>query len=106
MTEAQKKWSITTREGYAVVMALKTFLNFYLMSRSTLTIHVDHKALENIFTTVKSNTASSMVHRWAIYLMGYNFKVSYIRGEYNYADAFSRYFCSRKEERENKKLII
>ena len=79
------------REALALVYAVKKF-HSYLYGRS-FELQTDHKPLLKIFgskTGVPVHTANRL-RRYALTLMGYDFKINYVQGEnFAYADFVSR----------------
>ncbi len=87
LTPCEKKYSITEKEGLAIVDSLETFDPY--LRNSPFTIITDHQALKYIFNE-KKNTGSR-VARWAMALQQYDYNVVHRAGRVNEnADALSR----------------
>lgn len=84
-TDAQSKYSATQRELLAVVESLKFFKPYLLHKKFVL--RTDHQALVALKHTRNTN---SLLFRWSLLLAEFDFKIEYIKGEKNPADALSR----------------
>ena len=86
LTPAQRNYSTTEKEGYAIIWALQKFYT-YLYGVEFI-LQVDHQSLAH-FHNVKSG--NGRILRWMIYLQSFKFKVNYIKGVHNVgADYLSR----------------
>ena len=86
LSQAEKRYCQTEREGLAVVWAIERF--HYFVFGSHFTIITDHKALTFLFKP--SSKPSARIERWVLRLQGYDFDVVYKSGKENIADPFSR----------------
>ena len=85
LSEAERKYSTTERELYAIVKAIEHFRHYLYANFIVVT---DHQALVHL---LPSDRAPSRIHRWSIRLLGYHFAVHYRKGiEHDNADAMSR----------------
>ena len=84
----EKAYSITEREGLAVVEGIREFQTY--LTGSVFTVITDHKALKFI----KDNEGGSgRLARWALELAGYDYEVKYKQGAANInADVLSRQY--------------
>ena len=95
MNVHEKQYSITEKEGLAIIYGLKTFDPY--LRNSKFTIITDHQALKYIFHE-KENTGSR-VARWAMALQQYDYVVVHRAGRVNEnADALSRRHYSQEGE--------
>lgn len=86
LTKAEQKWSITEREGLAVVEGVK-FYRVYL-AKKTFRVHTDHVSLQWIHNI---QDTTGRLGRWSILLQGYDFDVVHKSGKsLGNADALSR----------------
>ena len=84
LSSTQQRWNTTEKECYAIVFALKKWEQLLIDKRFTLLS--DHQNLQYI-----NDTGSNKVLRWKLFLLEFNFYISYIKGEDNIvADALSR----------------
>ena len=88
LTAAQRRYSVTEREGLACVWAIERW-HKYLWGR-TFVLRTDHQALRSLLTTRGIGRAGMRISRWASRLMVYSFSVEHVRGDGNPADALSR----------------
>uniref|UniRef100_A0A914Q1Q4 RNA-directed DNA polymerase n=1 Tax=Panagrolaimus davidi TaxID=227884 RepID=A0A914Q1Q4_9BILA len=98
MNAAQKKYSQTEKEALALITAVKIF-HRYLEGRH-FTLYTDHKALLSIFgpRSQKPSYALNRLHRWSIFLGGYNFDIKYTNTkEFGQADALSRLISEARQ---------
>jgi hypothetical protein len=92
LTEAEKKYSKTEKEGLAVVWACEKFhLYLYGIPFELIT---DHKPLEGLYSS-KSRT-NARIQRWMLRLMPYTYSIRYMPGLQNIADALSRLISNFK----------
>ncbi|CAL9728991.1 Gag-Pol polyprotein [Monosporozyma unispora] len=85
LTGYQLNWPIRDKELFAILVALKTWKH-YLKGRQ-FQLHTDHKSLE---TVMRGENLSDRVQGWMSTLVDFDFKIKYIPGETNRADALSR----------------
>lgn len=86
LTKAEQKWSITEREGLAVVEGIKVY-RVYLANRK-FTVHTDHVSLQWLRTI---HNATGRLGRWSVLLQGYDFDIVHKSGQsHGNADALSR----------------
>uniref|UniRef100_A0A914Y9W7 RNA-directed DNA polymerase n=1 Tax=Panagrolaimus superbus TaxID=310955 RepID=A0A914Y9W7_9BILA len=98
LNTAQTKYSQTEKEALALITAVKIF-HRYLEGRH-FTLYTDHKALLSIFgpQSVKPSYALNRLHRWSIFLVGYNFDIKYTNTkEFGQADALSRLISDARQ---------
>ena len=91
LTLAERKYSATEREAYAVVWCVERLRQFLLGRK--FTIVTDHQSLAFLFGENKGipKTASARVSRWAIKLMAFDFHLKHQPGAtITHADALSR----------------
>lgn len=94
MVKAERNYSVTEREGLAVIFALKKFCHYLLGGK--FTIITDHKALKYIFN--KSDAEGRMA-RWKIFLSEYDFTILDRPGKkHANADLLSRAYDGDGEE--------
>ena len=84
LTAAECKWHTTEKEGLAVFWAVTEKFAPLLWSRPFF-LHTDHSNLEYMATS-----GNARVRRWLTALSRFDFSLTYIKGETNVADAFSR----------------
>ena len=91
LTQTEQNYSQVEKEGLALVFAVKKFHRF-IYGRKFL-MQTDHKPLLTIFGSKKGipiHTANRL-QRWALTLLGYDFKVEYISTtQFGHADVLSR----------------
>lgn len=78
------KWHTTEKEGLAIFWAVTDKFAPLLWSRPFF-LHTDHSNLEYM-----QSSSNARVRRWLTALSRFDFTLSYIKGETNVADAFSR----------------
>jgi hypothetical protein len=90
LTSTEKNYPQIQREALGIVWAVERFY-FYLMGRR-FTIRSDAKGLSFIFDREKTTNkrALNRAEGWALRLGTYDFKIEWIKGEDNIADAPSR----------------
>ena len=86
LTDVERRYSQTEKEALALVWSCERF-HQYLLGRKFALI-TDHKPLEIIYST--KSKPSARIERWVLRLQPYNFRVQYVRGCSNIADALSR----------------
>jgi len=90
LTAAERKFSTTEKESYALVWACEKWRP-YLLGRK-FTLETDHEPLRMIFSTKGLDRMSLRIARWAVRLMAFNFDIKYKRGAENtIPDFFSRF---------------
>lgn len=101
LNSAQTRYSTVEKELLAIILSVENF-NYYLTGREFLIV-TDHRPLTYLFN---SKNISARLHRWKYTLMGYQFKVVYVKGSQNVvADALSRIKIDESEI-ENEPEII
>lgn len=85
LDETQMNYSTTDMELLAIVKSIERFRH-YLLGKF-LILRTDHRALEYLWSTQNTN---GRLLRWALKLQEYDFMPTYIKGEHNIADGFSR----------------
>ncbi|KAF9760902.1 Retrovirus-related Pol polyprotein from transposon [Nosema granulosis] len=85
LDKAQLNYSVTDKELLAVVKGIENYRHYLLGAQFIL--RTDHKALAYLWET---KNPCSRILRWSFKLQEYTFKVEYIRGSTNIADACSR----------------
>lgn len=86
LSEVERRYCQTEREGLAVVWAIERFHQYLFGAKFTLI--TDHKALTFLFKP--SSKPSARIERWVLRLQGYDFSVVYKEGKGNLADPLSR----------------
>ena len=82
----ERNYSVSDREFLGIMNLIKKY-EVYLVNTEFLVI-TDHKALENLPNQADLNQRQI---RWMEYLSGFNFKIQYLEGKFNYfADFLSR----------------
>ncbi|MGL4849121.1 MAG: RNase H-like domain-containing protein, partial [Clostridium sp.] len=85
LEKAHKNYSTTDKELLAVVKSISHYRN-YLLGKEFI-LKTDHKALTYMWET---KNPTSRLLRWAMILQEFSFIPTYIKGEENGADGFSR----------------
>ena len=86
LTDVEKRYSQTEKEGLALVWACERF-SFYLIGIEFELI-TDHKPLEVIYG--RTSKPPARIERWVMRLQPYRFVVKYRSGKTNIADCLSR----------------
>ena len=86
LTDVEKRYSQTEKEGLALVWACERF-SFYLIGIEFELI-TDHKPLEVIYG--RTSKPPARLERWVMRLQPYRFVVKYRSGKTNIADCLSR----------------
>ena len=92
LTEVEKHYSQTEREGLAIVWAVEHFHQY--LYGGTFTIITDHKPFEYIYGQSNSKL-SARIERWVLRLQPYKSNVEFRNGEDNLADYMSRHPSTR-----------
>ncbi|KAI5179355.1 hypothetical protein PAEPH01_2619 [Pancytospora epiphaga] len=85
LDKAEVNYGITDRELLAIVKSVQHFRH-YLLGRKFI-LRTDHKALSYLH---KAQNPNSRMLRWSLILQEFFFRIDYIKGEDNAADALSR----------------
>ncbi|KAF9762429.1 Retrovirus-related Pol polyprotein from transposon [Nosema granulosis] len=85
LDKAQLNYSVTDKELLAVVKGIENYRHYLLGAQFVL--RTDHKALAYLW---EAKNPCSRILRWSLKLQEYAFKVEYIKGSLNIADACSR----------------
>lgn len=86
LTDVEKRYSQTEKEALGIIWVCERFpMYLYGIDFELLT---DHKPLEYIYSA--KSKPSARISRWVLCLQPYLFKVVYIKGKDNIADALSR----------------
>ncbi len=85
LDKAQLNYSVTDKELLGLVKGIENYRHYLLGSQFTL--RTDHRALAYLW---EAKNPCSRILRWSLKLQEYTFKVEYIKGETNIADACSR----------------
>ncbi|XP_055680707.1 uncharacterized protein K02A2.6-like [Lutzomyia longipalpis] len=97
LTNAEKNYSQSDKEGLALVYAVKKF-HTYIYGRKFI-LQTDHKPLLSIFGSKKGvpvQTANRL-QRWALILLAYDFDIQYIpTNDFGGADVLSRLIQQQK----------
>ncbi|XP_024870004.1 uncharacterized protein K02A2.6-like [Temnothorax curvispinosus] len=93
LIDAQRNYSQLEKEALALVTAVERFHKFVWGKRFIL--QTDHKPLVALLQTENTKglkaTTAARLKRWALRLMGYDFKIEFIRTQdFGHADALSR----------------
>lgn len=86
LTNIERKYSQTEKEALSIVWACER-LHMYLIG-TEFELLTDHKPLQFIFKP--NSKPCARVERWMLRLQPFNYKVRYIPGQNNIADALSR----------------
>jgi hypothetical protein len=95
LTDTERRYSQTEKEALALVWACERF-HVYIYG-SEFELLTDHKPLECIYS-VRSKVCAR-IERWVLHMQPYKFKVRYIPGPKNIADALSRLICENEIDR-------
>jgi hypothetical protein len=91
--DVQSRWSTYDKEGYAIFRAFQEF-KLFIRDRH-FTLKTDHLNL----LYIGSDTSSSKVQRWKLFMQDYDFDVEHIEGKLNVvADGLSRFVFRRDKE--------
>ncbi|KII67988.1 Transposon Ty3-G Gag-Pol polyprotein [Thelohanellus kitauei] len=91
LTSAERNYSVIEKEALAIVWAAKKFITY--PEGRHFVLHTDHKPLVALFDAQKGipETVASRIQRWAIYLAGLSYTISYRKSDKNAnADALLR----------------
>ena len=92
LTEVEKRYSQTEREGVVIVWAAEHFHQY--LYGGTFTIIIDHKPFEYIYGRSNSKL-SARIERWVLRLQPYKFNVEFRNGKNHPADYMSRHPSTR-----------
>lgn len=98
--QAQSRYSVVHKELIAAIWCISWFRSF-LVGR-TFYLVVDQKSLLYL---IKRNYKDTIVHRWAIELMEYDFEIIHGEGTKNAADALSRIQIDDENDKLNVKVM-
>lgn len=105
---SEKNWSITEKEGLALVEAIRSFRPY--LANSKFTVYTDHIALKWL-KSIKD--ATGRLGRWSLDLSTYNFEIIHRSGKANgNADALSRreydknINCNSQTEEDSEKTVF
>ena len=88
--DAELRYSVTEKEGLAVIFALKKFRSYIAASRFDVTVITDHKPLVGYFNN--SIPISDRHTRWIALFNEFKVKIKYEKGKDNlFADSLSRF---------------
>jgi hypothetical protein len=85
LTPTERNYSVTEREGLALIQALKETRG-YLGSKE-FTVITDHESLKYLMNLKDPH---GRLARWALFLQEFNFKIQYVPGKKHHVDALSR----------------
>lgn len=91
LNDAEKNYSVTNKEGLAIVFGIKKF--FHYLYGNQFTIRTDHKPLLGLFGPEKGipEISSARVQRWVIFMSAFTYNMEHISGKNNQlAESFSR----------------
>lgn len=97
LTKTEKRYPQTQREALGIVWAIEHY-HYYLRGRP-FTVKTDARGIAYIFDRerVSSKRIISRAEGFALRLGEFNFKIEYVRGNYNIADSPSR-LCEGEDE--------
>lgn len=96
LSKAESNWSVTDRECYSIIYALRHF-HPYVYGRR-VKIFSDHRPLTWLF---KNKNLNSRLFRWSLEIGQYDYEIIYRKGANNPADHLSRIISVNKDEVEN-----
>jgi hypothetical protein len=79
LTTAEKNWSVSERELYAIVWACKRFHS--LLRGAKIIVFTDHEALKYLDTL----TVAGKIQRWVLWLQQYDLTIRHVKGVDNSA---------------------
>jgi transposase InsO family protein len=99
---AQLRWSVCDKEGYAIKIACEKFTHLLIRERGFI-LFTDHRNLTFIFNP-RGQVASvakpqaDRLERWAMFLRSFSYDIFHINGEDNvWADMLSRWGAAKQE---------
>lgn len=107
LNDTEQKYGQIEKEGLALVTAVKKFHKF-IYGRSFL-LETDHKPLLAVFGSKKGIPAHSAnrLQRWALILLAYDFKVSYVKtDDFGKVDVLSRLISEYPREDEDRIVAV
>ncbi|GAB7357806.1 hypothetical protein MBLNU459_g0793t2 [Dothideomycetes sp. NU459] len=87
LQEAERNYEVYDQELLAIVYCFKQWRHYLEGAQHTIQVYTDHNNLRGISDVHKLNPRQA---RWATYLAGFDFEVSYRTGKSNPADGPSR----------------
>ncbi|XP_043264253.1 uncharacterized protein K02A2.6-like [Colletes gigas] len=101
LTDSQRNYSQLEKEALALVTGVERFHKFVWGRRFVL--QTDHKPLVALLQTENTKglrpTTAARLKRWALRLLGYDFKIEYIRTQdFGQADALSRLMVKFRQD--------
>lgn len=86
LTDTESRYCQTEKEALAIVWGVERF-QYYLLGK-TFDIYTDCKALSFLFS--KRSKPCSRIERWVLRLQAFDYRIIFISGRNNVADALSR----------------
>lgn len=86
LTDTERRYCQTEKEALAIVWGVERF-QYYLLGKS-FDIFTDCKALSFLFS--KRSKPCSRIERWVLRLQAFDYRIVFMSGKHNVADALSR----------------